>query len=111
MAIAYAVLKQLVASTGCKTLFITHYPLVATELEEMFPARVENIHVGYHTEKRGNDGRRDVTFLYRLTKGIARGRDFALFIRRGTLTTRFFVLLQNPLEWSARAWQDCPSQF
>ncbi|KAJ7343625.1 muts domain V-domain-containing protein [Mycena albidolilacea] len=71
MAIAYAVLNELVASTQCKTLFITHYPLVATELEEKFPDRVQNIHVGYSTDTRGIDGRRDVTFLYRLTNGIA----------------------------------------
>ncbi|KAJ7109234.1 muts domain V-domain-containing protein [Mycena epipterygia] len=71
MAIAYAVLNELVASTKCKTLFITHYPLVASELEAKFPGRVQNIHVGYHTDKRGLDGRRDVTFLYRLTNGIA----------------------------------------
>ncbi|KAJ7489851.1 muts domain V-domain-containing protein [Mycena galericulata] len=71
MAIAFAVLEKLV-SIRCKTLFITHYPLVATELEEKFPERVQNMHVGYHTEKRGIDGRRDVTFLYRLTKGVAR---------------------------------------
>ncbi|KAJ7694222.1 muts domain V-domain-containing protein [Mycena rosella] len=71
MAIAYAVLNQLVASTQCKTLFITHYPLVALESEKNHLGRLENIHVGYHTEKRGIDGRRDVTFLYRLEKGIA----------------------------------------
>ncbi|KAJ7940789.1 muts domain V-domain-containing protein [Mycena leptocephala] len=71
MAIAYAVLNQLVASTQCRTLFITHYPLVAVELEEKFPRRVQNIHVGYTTETRAIDGRRDVTFLYRLTNGIA----------------------------------------
>ncbi|KAJ7046634.1 muts domain V-domain-containing protein [Mycena alexandri] len=71
MAIAYAVLNQLVASTQCKTLFITHYPLVASELEKKFPDRVQNIHVGYHSETSGVNGRRDVTFLYRLTSGIA----------------------------------------
>ncbi|KAF8212388.1 muts domain V-domain-containing protein [Mycena galopus ATCC 62051] len=71
MAIAHAVLTELVASARSKTLFITHYPLVAMELEEKFPDRVENLHVGYSTETRAIDGRRDVTFLYRLTTGIA----------------------------------------
>ncbi|KAJ7273569.1 muts domain V-domain-containing protein [Mycena haematopus] len=70
MAIAYAVLNELVTSTRCKTLFITHYPLVAAELEEKYPS-AENLHVGYSTETRAIDGRRDVTFLYRLTSGIA----------------------------------------
>jgi DNA mismatch repair ATPase MutS len=75
MAIAYAVLNQLVSSTQCKTLFITHYPLVALELEKKFVGRLQNIHVGYHTEKRAIDGRREVTFLYRLTNGIAPGQN------------------------------------
>ncbi|KAJ6455723.1 DNA mismatch repair protein MSH3 [Mycena sanguinolenta] len=70
MAIAYAVLSELVASTRCKTLFITHYPLVAAEMEEKFSG-VENLHVGYSTDTRAIDGRREVTFLYRLTSGIA----------------------------------------
>lgn len=82
MAIAYAVLNELVASTQCKTLFITHYPLVASELEAKFPGRVQNIHVGYHTDKRGIDGIRDVVFLYRLTNGIASGETFILCARR-----------------------------
>ncbi|KAJ7685045.1 DNA mismatch repair protein MSH3 [Mycena polygramma] len=68
MAIAYAVLDHLV--TKCKTLFITHYPLVAKELEDKFPGRVQNVHVGYSTETRGV-GNRDVTFLYNLRSGIA----------------------------------------
>ncbi|KAJ6496538.1 DNA mismatch repair protein MSH3 [Mycena vitilis] len=68
MAIAYAVLDHLV--TKCKTLFITHYPLVAKELEDKFPGRVQNVHVGYSTETRGV-GNRDVTFLYSLRSGIA----------------------------------------
>ncbi|KAJ7098058.1 DNA mismatch repair protein MSH3 [Mycena belliarum] len=71
MAIAYAVLNHLVVSTQCKTLFITHYPLIAAELGKKFVHRLQNIHVGYHTERRGIDGRRDVTFLYQLTDGIA----------------------------------------
>ncbi|KAJ6546536.1 DNA mismatch repair protein MSH3 [Mycena vulgaris] len=71
MAIAHAVLHHLVASTQCKTLFITHYPLVAAQMAAVFPTRLQNLHVGYHTERRGVDGRRDVTFLYRLTNGIA----------------------------------------
>jgi DNA mismatch repair protein MSH3 len=32
MSIAYAVMKHLVEEAKCKTLFITHYPLVANEL-------------------------------------------------------------------------------
>ncbi|KAJ3987104.1 DNA mismatch repair protein MSH3 [Lentinula detonsa] len=70
MAIASAVLQHLVNETKCKTLFITHYPLVAAEIERRFPDEIQNLHMGYTAESR-IDGTRDITFLYRLTKGIA----------------------------------------
>jgi DNA mismatch repair protein MSH3 len=70
MAIANAVLHHLVEHVKCKTLFITHYPLVATELERKFPEEVQNVHMSYTTEMRIN-GTRDVIFLYQLTPGIA----------------------------------------
>ncbi|KAF9069829.1 DNA mismatch repair protein MSH3 [Rhodocollybia butyracea] len=70
MAIAHAVLQHLVQSTRCKTLFITHYPLVAGEIEKQYPDRIQNLHMGYTAEDR-IDGTRDITFLYRLTKGLA----------------------------------------
>lgn len=70
MAIADAVLHHLVERVKCKTLFITHYPLVATELERKFPEEVQNLHMSYTTEIRVN-GTRDVTFLYQLTPGVA----------------------------------------
>ncbi|KAF7304661.1 DNA mismatch repair protein [Mycena kentingensis (nom. inval.)] len=70
MAIAHAVLQHIVKATHSRTLFITHYPLVATELAKKMPENVENLHVGYRAETRAN-GRRDVAFLYRLEKGLA----------------------------------------
>ncbi|KIJ68934.1 hypothetical protein HYDPIDRAFT_80554 [Hydnomerulius pinastri MD-312] len=70
MAIADAVLHHLVENIKCKTLFITHYPLVAIDLERRFPDDVQNLHMGYTSDTR-IDGRRDVTFLYRLTRGFA----------------------------------------
>jgi len=69
MAIADAVLHQLVQSTKCKTLFITHYPLVAASLEHRFPRDVENLHMEFDTRSR-IDGTREVTFLYRLVGGL-----------------------------------------
>jgi DNA mismatch repair protein MSH3 len=72
MAIAYAVLHRLVEHVQCKTLFITHYPLVATELERKFPAALQNLHMGF-TEHARIDGTREITFLYQLRKGIASG--------------------------------------
>ncbi|KAI0948577.1 hypothetical protein AcV7_009281 [Taiwanofungus camphoratus] len=69
MAIAGAVLEHLVRIIKCNTLFITHYPQVAVELERRFPSDVENLHMGF-TEDTRIDGTREVTFLYRLTSGI-----------------------------------------
>lgn len=73
MAIADAVLHQLVDTIKCKTLFITHYPLVATSLESQFPLDIENLHMGYE-EVSCIDGTREIVFLYRLTSGIASGK-------------------------------------
>ena len=70
MAIAHAVLDHLVSTIQCKTLFITHYPLVATSLAQKHPTDVENLHMGYQEESR-IDGTREIIFLYRLTKGLA----------------------------------------
>ncbi|KAI0831758.1 muts domain V-domain-containing protein [Trametes gibbosa] len=69
MAIAGAVLQHLVQEVKCKTLFITHYPQVATDLERMFPTEVGNMHMGF-TEETRVDGTREVTFLYRLEPGL-----------------------------------------
>ena len=70
MAIAHAVLQHLVAVTRCKTLFITHYPAVATELARRFPQDVKNTHMGFAEDLR-IDGTREIAFLYRLTDGLA----------------------------------------
>jgi DNA mismatch repair protein MSH3 len=72
MAIADATLRYLVEEVKCKTLFITHYPLVATDIEKRFPDDVQNLHMGF-TEEQRIDGTRDITFLYHLTPGIASG--------------------------------------
>ncbi|KAI0806964.1 muts domain V-domain-containing protein [Fomes fomentarius] len=69
MAIAGAVLQHLVQNVKCKTLFITHYPQVATDLERKFPSDVGNMHMGF-TEDTRVDGTREVTFLYRLEPGL-----------------------------------------
>ncbi|KAG6885138.1 hypothetical protein C0993_005604 [Termitomyces sp. T159_Od127] len=72
MAIADAVMRQLVENTKSKTLFITHYPLVASNLESQYPLDVENLHMGFEEETRIN-GIREITFLYRLAPGMASG--------------------------------------
>ncbi|KAG6845191.1 hypothetical protein H0H87_012748 [Tephrocybe sp. NHM501043] len=72
MAIADAVMQQLLGTTMSKTLFITHYPLVASNLQNQFPIEVENLHMGFEEDIRIN-GIREITFLYRLTPGMATG--------------------------------------
>ena len=70
MAIAQAVMHHLVQVKKCKILFITHYPLVATELERHFPKDVQNLHMGF-TEDTLVNNTRQISFLYRLTEGLA----------------------------------------
>ncbi|KAF8959081.1 DNA mismatch repair protein MSH3 [Flammula alnicola] len=70
MAIADATLQYLVDKVKCKTLFITHYPLLATRLQSKFPKDVQNLHMGYEAESRIN-GTRSITFLYHLISGLA----------------------------------------
>ncbi|KAH9001542.1 DNA mismatch repair protein MSH3 [Lactarius akahatsu] len=70
MSIAHAVLHYLTQTKRCKTLFITHYPLVGADLARQFPNDVQNLHMGFTEDMRIN-GIREITFLYRLTKGLA----------------------------------------
>jgi DNA mismatch repair protein MSH3 len=74
MAIADAVLRHLVQQKRCKTLFITHYPMVAADLEKTYPDDLENLHMQYRTDTR-IDGSREITFLYQLTSGLAPGKE------------------------------------
>ncbi|KAJ7582852.1 muts domain V-domain-containing protein [Mycena floridula] len=70
MAIAHAVLDHLAGTVKCKTLFITHYPMIAIESEKNRPDEVANVHMGYASDTRV-DGRREISFLYKLEPGIA----------------------------------------
>ncbi|KAI5124483.1 hypothetical protein M0805_003010 [Coniferiporia weirii] len=72
MAIAGATLEHLVENVGSKTLFITHYPVVALSTERKYPDKVSNLHMGF-TEETTIEGKREITFLYRLTSGISSG--------------------------------------
>jgi DNA mismatch repair protein MSH3 len=78
MAIADGVLQQLVERMKCKTLFITHYPLIASAIERKYPKDIENIHMGYISDIRLG-GRRDITFLYKVERGITTGTLAVLF--------------------------------
>ncbi|CDZ97130.1 dna mismatch repair protein msh3 [Phaffia rhodozyma] len=70
MALAEAVLYHLVTKTRSNNLFITHYPLVATSLAKQLED-VSNWHMGFRQIPRP-DGSHEITFLYRLSPGLAR---------------------------------------
>ena len=72
MAIAGATLEYLTENICCKTLFITHYPDIASSAERKYPDKATNLHMGF-TEETSVTGKRNITFLYRLTKGISSG--------------------------------------
>jgi DNA mismatch repair protein MSH3 len=72
MAIAGAVLEYLCQRVKCHTLFITHYPTLARELELRYPQDIGNRHMSFIEDTR-IDGRREIRFLYQLTEGISEG--------------------------------------
>jgi len=76
MAIADATLQYLVENKKCRTLFITHYPLLATKLGNKFSSDVQNLHMNYDAEE-GIDGLHRIIFLYKLVPGLATGNKFA----------------------------------
>jgi len=71
MAIASAVLSHLVREVNTKSLFITHYPLLAAELEKEYPDELSNSHMGFIEDERP-DGTSEISFLYKLAPGMAK---------------------------------------
>jgi DNA mismatch repair protein MSH3 len=79
-AIAQAVLRHFVEDIGCLTLFVTHYPQIR-EIATEHPRQVGTYHMGFMESqspgiplrRRGLTigGSQEVTFLYKLTPGIA----------------------------------------
>jgi len=59
-----------VESAKCKTLFITHYPLLASEIARLY-REVANEHMSF-VEEGNTEGTRTISFLYRLAPGMAR---------------------------------------
>lgn len=76
-AVAYATLSHLVAETQCVTLFVTHYPVLAS-LCKVHPGSVGAYFMDYIEEKSMGKGlgeaspeAKRITFLYKLTSGVA----------------------------------------
>ena len=86
MAIADAVLRHLMEQKHCKTLFITHYPMVASELEKTYPDELQNLHMKYEATETRLDGSRAITFLFQLTSGFAPGKETEVGPMTGSLT-------------------------
>lgn len=72
MAIAGAVLEHLAREVKCKTLFITHYPALARELEVRYSQDIANVHMSFREDVK-LDGGREICFLYKLAAGISSG--------------------------------------
>ncbi|CAE6439755.1 unnamed protein product [Rhizoctonia solani] len=70
MAIAHAVMQHLIENAKCKTLFITHYPMIALDLEQRY-ADVSCHHMSY-IEQTLPSGESTISFTYKLSPGMAR---------------------------------------
>ena len=66
-AIAHAVLRHLADTLRCRTLFSTHYHMLADE-HAAHPA-VKNFHMGCQVRAAADGAAQQVTFLYKLTPG------------------------------------------
>lgn len=78
VAIAYSVLSYFISEVRSLTLFVTHYPFVAS-FEQVFPGIVSNYHMGFIENKREHMS--SITFLYQLVRGMA-DRSFGLNVAR-----------------------------
>ncbi|CAE7205240.1 unnamed protein product [Rhizoctonia solani] len=70
MAIAHAVMQHLIENAKCKTLFITHYPMIALDLEQRY-ADVSCHHMSY-VEQKLPSGESTISFTYKLSPGMSR---------------------------------------
>ncbi|KAJ4957042.1 hypothetical protein NE237_013825 [Protea cynaroides] len=93
IAIAYAILHQLVAQKRCMILFVTHYPKIV-DVKDEFPGSVGSCHVSYLTSQKTveiTDSKSDqnvenldpgnVTFLYKIVPGTS-DKSFGLNVAR-----------------------------
>ncbi|KAJ3333922.1 Mismatch repair protein msh3 [Blyttiomyces sp. JEL0837] len=79
-AIAYGTLRHLVETTKCLTLFVTHYPVLG-KLSGVLGDALRCGHMGFIENDEEKDGAPSVTFLYKLTDGLA-ARSYGLNVAR-----------------------------
>ncbi|KAG8715116.1 Mismatch repair protein msh3 [Ceratobasidium sp. 394] len=97
MAIAHAVMQHLVENVKCKTLFITHYPLIALDLEQRY-TDVSCHHMGY-VEQTLPSGETTINFTYKLSPGMSKS---SFGIECGRLAHMPEEVLQNAKRHAAR---------
>lgn len=97
MAIAYAVMRHLAETTKCKTLFITHYPLVASEMARQY-SEVSNGHMGFIEETQHGE------FLVQPVSSQAKHISFSLSLSQ-MIPARFSSCTSSPPIWRAAAME------
>lgn len=70
VAIAQAVLHHMMSQLKSFTLFITHYTSLA-RVAEQFEGTLKNVHMRFSEKDSGEDGDKDITFLYEVAEGVA----------------------------------------
>ena len=81
VAIAAATLEHLVRDARCFTLFVTHYPSVAREVQAKYPSHCSSSFTSYVELPGSSEDMPRIQFLYKLTPGVAH-RSFGLNVAR-----------------------------
>jgi len=81
VAIAAATLEHLVRNAACFTLFVTHYPSVARDVQANYPSHCSSSFTSYVELPGSSEEVPRIQFLYKLTPGVAH-RSFGLNVAR-----------------------------
>jgi len=81
VAIAAATLEHLVRDAKCFTLFVTHYPSVARDVQAKYPTHCASCFTSYVELEGSSEEMPRIQFLYKLTPGVAH-RSFGLNVAR-----------------------------
>ncbi|KAJ3417615.1 Mismatch repair protein msh3 [Chytridiales sp. JEL 0842] len=97
-AIAFATLQYLLENVRCCTLFVTHYPTLGT-LQDRFTDCLKCAHMGFLEHESEHGGPSSITFLYKLTDGLAH-RSYGLNVARlATLPEDVITTAQVKSAW------------
>ncbi|KAJ3116010.1 Cytoplasmic GTPase/eEF2-like protein (ribosomal biogenesis) [Phlyctochytrium bullatum] len=93
-AIAFATLRYLITDIKCSTLFVTHYPPLGVLEKALHPA-LKCYHMGFMEHATTDGSGPSVTFLYKLSEGLADRLNVA---RLASLPPELLVVAQNQSE-------------